>query len=78
MFRDMKDENRVDDISIFKTADLCWSLDGNTSKRDFTSLNFKSYYDRGYLSNHFFNNFEVYKHVLVVYFHTNVFNVSTS
>ena len=49
---------------------------------DFTSF-FKSYCDHGcfwakYLSNHFFNNFVVYKHVSVVYFHTNFFKVSTS
>ena len=55
----------------------------NFAKRDFMSLFFKSYCDHGcfwakYLSNHFFNNFVVYKNVSVVYFHTNFFSISTS
>ena len=70
-------------ILAFKSVDLCWLLDGILRKRDFTSLFFKSYCDRGcfwakYLSNHFFNNFVVYKHVSVVCFHTNFFKISTS
>ena len=74
IFCDMKDWNRVVNISIFKQPIFVGYLMAILRKQDFTSLVFKSYCDRGcfwakYLSNHFFTNFVVYKHVSVVYFY---------
>ena len=70
-------------LAFFKQSIFAGYLMARLRKLDFTSLFFKSYCDRGcfwakYVSNHFFNNFVVYKHISVVYFHTHFFKISTS
>ena len=78
-----KSSFRKGSFSVIWKTRTALSISAFLNRQDFMSLFFKSYCDRGcfwakYLSNHFFNNFVVYKHVSVVYFHTNFFKMSTT